>query len=195
MPFQLRWSVLVGLFPCCSVRSWVAPSATSSCAVRSLECCLPLGSVGVNVIVSPVSHSNCGCPPALSGLSCSPFLRPGQMFLGIRELGSCSLQLVLSSSADPNLLWRCTSLPHCFAITVRAKNIIFYLCLPCFPGLLFSILPFFVPFYSFFLLFYPFIPFYLFFLVHPSYLCYPSFPFMFLPSFFFTFVVPFYVSL
>ena len=84
----VRWNV--------AILSGTVPSrSVSSCAVESLECCFPLGSLEVNVIVLVVSFSNCGFPHAVSCSSCSP------------------------CSAGPNLLWPCMLLPHCF----RAKTI------------------------------------------------------------------------
>ena len=87
-----------------------------------------------------------------------------------------SLQLVLSSSADPNLLWRCTSLPHCFAITVRAKNIIFTFVYLVFQVYFFPHSSFFLSLFIF-LLFYPFIPYLFIFPSSPFLLLLPFFPF------------------
>ena len=170
--------VLVGLLPCCSVRSWVTRSATSSCAVRSLECCLPLGSVGVNVIVSPVSHSNCGCPPALSGSSCSPFLRPGQMFLGIRSSLFCRvLRIRIFSGAARH--------SHIASQSRFAPKILFLPLFTLFSR--FTFFPFFLFFcpFLFFLLFYPFIPYLFIFPCSPFLLLLPFFPFYVFAFFFF----------
>ena len=119
-PLVGRWSVC-SLECCHAVRycpefSPVRFPLAQSC---SSECCLPLGSLELNVIVSVVSYSNCGFLHALSCSSCFPFLRPGQMFTWIREFGFCSLQLVLSSSADL-FLPHFTSFTPCTLFTLVA---------------------------------------------------------------------------